>query len=345
MARGASGARRVALLVGAITLALGLVPVAADATHVRCGDVVTQDTTLDSDLVDCPGNGVVIGASGITVDLGGHTVDGTPESGGKGIDDSAGHDEVTVRNGTVRDFFRGVDLRGTDRSLISRLTFASTSAVNLEEADGNVITRNNIAGNGVTVFVGSSHNVIEGNSISGPGTGIQLWGGLTGPAEVRGTRIERNRLTGNAVGLLIYLGAIETVASGNEVSGNSDLGVAVAGTSTLLERNTVSGNGQGIHVSGQHTRLLRNRVTGNDGDGVLAGAGNNAFGTVLEGNTASGNGDDGIDVENAQTSLARNTANDNGDFGIEAVAGVTDNGGNRAAGNGNPAQCLNVACR
>lgn len=29
---------------------------------------------------------------------------------------------------------------------------------------------------------------------------------------------------------------------------------------------------------------------------------------------------------------------------LEAVPGVTDGGGNRARGNGNPAQCTNVAC-
>jgi hypothetical protein len=42
--------------------------------HVGCGDVITQDTTLDSDLSACPGDGIVIGASDITLDLGGHTV-------------------------------------------------------------------------------------------------------------------------------------------------------------------------------------------------------------------------------------------------------------------------------
>ena len=31
--------------------------------HVQCGDVITQDTTLDSDLIDCPGDGIVIGAT------------------------------------------------------------------------------------------------------------------------------------------------------------------------------------------------------------------------------------------------------------------------------------------
>jgi len=46
------------------------------ASHVGCGDTITTDTTLDSDLVNCPNNGIVIGANNITLDLNGHTIDG-----------------------------------------------------------------------------------------------------------------------------------------------------------------------------------------------------------------------------------------------------------------------------
>jgi hypothetical protein len=41
---------------------------------VSCGDVITADTTLDSNLVDCPSNGIVIGADDITLDLNGHRI-------------------------------------------------------------------------------------------------------------------------------------------------------------------------------------------------------------------------------------------------------------------------------
>jgi hypothetical protein len=46
------------------------------AGPVSCGDTITADTTLDTDLVDCPNNGIVIGADDITLDLNGHTIDG-----------------------------------------------------------------------------------------------------------------------------------------------------------------------------------------------------------------------------------------------------------------------------
>ena len=61
-------------VLGCALVVLLALPSSAIATHVSCGDVITQDTTLDSDLVNCPGDGVVIGASNITLDLAGLTL-------------------------------------------------------------------------------------------------------------------------------------------------------------------------------------------------------------------------------------------------------------------------------
>ena len=46
---------------------------------VHCGDVITQDTKLGNDLVDCPADGLVIGADDVTLDLHGHTIDGVAQ--------------------------------------------------------------------------------------------------------------------------------------------------------------------------------------------------------------------------------------------------------------------------
>jgi large repetitive protein len=90
----------------------------AVASHVQCGDVITQDTTLDSDLIDCPGDGVVIGAAGISLDLGGHTVDSNGAGDYFGVRNglppgtsrppSLGHPNVTVEDGTIREFKDGI---------------------------------------------------------------------------------------------------------------------------------------------------------------------------------------------------------------------------------------------
>ena len=88
----------------------------ASATHVRCGDTITADTTLDSDLLDCPNNGIVIGADDITLDLNGHTIDGDGDPFEPCPKDepcdigvlNEGHDGVTIKGGTVTDFGLGV---------------------------------------------------------------------------------------------------------------------------------------------------------------------------------------------------------------------------------------------
>jgi hypothetical protein len=64
----------------------------------------------------------------------------------------------------------------------------------------------------------------------------------------------------------------------------------------------------------------------------------------LRGNRTDRNGDDGIDVRSDKVALVANRASSNFDLGIEAIAGVLDGGGNRAFGNGNPLQCVSIAC-
>ena len=78
--------------------------------HVGCGDTITTDTTLESDLVDCPNDGIVIGADNITLDLNGHTIDGDGrrvDSGPEGEDcdvgmlNRTGYNRLTVVGGTI----------------------------------------------------------------------------------------------------------------------------------------------------------------------------------------------------------------------------------------------------
>jgi parallel beta-helix repeat protein len=117
--------------------------------------------------------------------------------------------------------------------------------------------------------------------------------------------------------------------------------------------NLIRGNESSIRVaSGTGNALLRNTANDNQDDffedGFLGADGilvtESASDTLLKGNYAARNADDGIDVRNPSSRLIHNTGNFNGDLGIEAVPGVRGVG-NRASGNENPLQCLNVVCR
>ena len=102
-------AGRVALAIFALALA-GLPAFGAgqaSASHVSCGDTITADTTLDSDLLNCPNNGILIGADGITLNLNRHVIDGDgTEFGGCGKNEfcdvgvaNDGRDDVTIKGG------------------------------------------------------------------------------------------------------------------------------------------------------------------------------------------------------------------------------------------------------
>ncbi|RJQ37435.1 right-handed parallel beta-helix repeat-containing protein [Candidatus Parcubacteria bacterium] len=75
-----------------------------------CGDTLVDDRTLtEDDLVthgQCPGNGLVIATDDIDLDLNDRTISGSGSGAGVRIEGAEG---VTVANGKIRGFFRGID--------------------------------------------------------------------------------------------------------------------------------------------------------------------------------------------------------------------------------------------
>jgi large repetitive protein len=379
-----------AFLLAVLAAILAPGPASADQAHpVRCGDTITRDTRLKNDLVNCPGNGIVIGADNITLDLNGHTVDGDGVVGCEelytcdfGVDNTAGHHGVTIKDGSIREFATAVVVLGANHNRLRRLSSSHNilGGVLLIESPGARIEQNSISANGLTtdqaglIVFDSSGVRIEGNSVSDNGDiGMFLQG-------VDDSRVERNSVSGNPEAGVILDGNRNEV-SGNRASKNGD-GISVGGDSNTIVSNRVSdsfacpdGCGAGIGSTGGTGNLIarnfvarasragiwiadfedegglpgidnvveRNLVVDAEADGVLVES--TVTDTLLKRNIAIGAGDDGIDVDSTTTSLRRNTANANGDLGIEAVAGVTDLGGNTASGNGNPLQCQNVFCQ
>src|SRR5262245_19149717 len=121
------------LSVLALLFAVVLIVVAPEASGgggtpiTTCGKTVTTNAVLPQDL-NCPGSpGVVVGASGITIDLRGFTLRGDRTAGDYGIDDSGGYDKVAIKNGTLSHFDFGIDADGADNLQISSLLAAGNS--------------------------------------------------------------------------------------------------------------------------------------------------------------------------------------------------------------------------
>jgi parallel beta-helix repeat protein len=304
----------------ALALALSMVPAAfafAADGRVHCGDVLTEDTVLKNDLTNCRADGLIIGADGVMVDLNGHEIDGTDAAGSAGIRNT-GHDEVIIKDGD----FVGLDIGGFE------------SGIRLRGVEHNRVIGLRVEGSSFSIALFNSRlNLVRGNNALG--------GAFNQCGTVRGAGIalfnsRRNEIQRNSAEL-------------------SDFGIAlVSSERNLLEENQAAPSDSdgnqcfGIYVADSNRTVVRdNLAANNDIDGVFVPAGSRN--TLIVGNRAVFNGDDGIDVNSSTTTITRNTANENGVFpptglGIEAVPGVTDGGGNRAKNNGDPRQCVNVEC-
>jgi parallel beta-helix repeat protein len=327
----------------ALVLTFVLLPGDALARHVQCGERITENVRLDSDLRDCEGVGLVVGADGVTVDLGGHTIDGTGR--GTGIVNGYGGDgrrDVEIRNGTVRGFKVGLRSGGRATQL-RRLTITknATGGVVLRGSqcivERNVISDNGY-GHGISLKSAGSCR-IDSNRIS-----RQLGAGIETDRS-SGNRIEDNRITGNRRAGILLAATTGSAVERNSVLGN-DVGISLfdRSNSNIVRRNTAALNATGVAVTfgGTGNRIEHNSVSASDGAGIRfaeTGSNNQATRNLVtlsgaegirvidsaalrvEGNSLYDNSGDGIFVaeqDTGGTTLRRNTTNHNGDDGIDA---------------------------
>ena len=293
----------------------------AAAAPLQCGATVTRNVTLRSDLVGCTGDGLVIGAAGVKVDLHGFTIGGSKTPGSAGIRNE-GYAGLQVVGGrrfaAIQEFEVGVLVSHGAYPSISAITTRSvTYGVRLESARGATVRGNDLGffevgpaldtcstatAPAAILLVDSDRALVRDNRAELSGFGILL------------VRSDDAIVRGN--------GAAPLGSDGNECSGIVLVGSARAtlvGNTTTENRSGKVGGGDGIFV-----------------DGASPGA-------VLRNNVALTNTDDGIDVERAGTRLTDNRADRNDDLGIEAVPGVRGSG-NTATDNQNPLQCVGIAC-
>ena len=198
---------------------------------VRCGDVIAVDTTLIRDL-RCPGDGLIIGASDVTLDLAGHTISGAGAGAGVWSNSSF---VLTIENGTIRNFTSGIVLfdagsRGT--ATIANMTISANT------------------GTGIDLGGDSWLDVVTGNTVSGNGGD-----GIRARYANDATTYENNRVFSNG-GAGFAVDQASSSFIGNDVRRNGDDGITVSDVGAFFAPayhfldNTADRNGQlGIRVT------------------------------------------------------------------------------------------------
>ena len=257
-----------------------------------CGQVVTTNALLTQDLT-CAGAGVIVGASGVTIDLNGHVLKGDGTAGHYGIDNKGGYADLVVKNGVVRNFDTGV----------YAITYASGQTVSSVVASGNV---------GQGIYISGPSAKVESSTAAGNGqTGIHV---LVGPGSVtkstasgnglhgiwmEGTKqsVKSSTAVGNAGYGIVVSGDAASVTSAS-ANGNKAVGIRVVGALASIKSSTTSGNGgHGIAVSGDATVLKGNRAEANgfpggNSDGAGLGIENTSFTTPPVGTNVDRGNDD-----------------------------------------------------
>jgi parallel beta-helix repeat protein len=355
------------------------------ARQLHCGDTITTNIVLHKDLVNCPNNGLIIGADGITLNLNGHKIDGdgAPAAGcdpntefcDLGVVND-GHDGVTVMHGSVREFLFGLAVGPTRHSRVlglstARNQFAGIFCFRCVRS----LVRNSAANRtkgvvdevGMLLFQSHHDRILNSSFRHNAQAGIRS-------AESTNTLIKGNRMSRNGGEGLIMEGGEGFQIRHNRLVRNGGGITLGPGSHNVIKRNRIFRARDGIRIEKGHGNLVAHNVVAHDRhvgirDGIehfrSSGGAHNvlrrnlvrgsrvddfqmvrkARKSQLKDNVARGAGGDGFDIEGRRIKLTGNLAARNGDLGIEAVRGVIDGGGNRARHNGDPRQCRNIVCR
>jgi nitrous oxidase accessory protein NosD len=341
-----------AALVAAAPAGAGAAPAPA------CGQTVTASVRLTADLAGCAGNGLVVGAAGVTIDLGGHTISGTNAKGGEGIAVD-GHARVRILNGTIRGFrVNGVALRSSPGSLVRRVRVRAIGAGGKEgeppsagifvKGSKGVRVIDNDVSNRVKAYQSDGVDVIESPGVLVRGNRLvgNAWNGLAFIMSPGG-RILDNVFSGNVNQGTEVNASARPLVAGNRATGNGQSGLVVGATSgARVTGNALGGNRQaGVFLFDLRGSLVRGNAARGNRVGIDLSAGQKgSSGNRVAGNRVAASTGVGIGVASPGNRLTGNVVLGNREGGIDAVAGTLDGGGNRASGNTGGPQCRGVAC-
>jgi parallel beta-helix repeat protein len=268
---------------GAASERLGLQPNSGIAS---CGQVVTQDVTLTSDLNCDNGDGLIVGASGITINLNGYSITG-PQGGSEENPTTANSDSgndgaenpTTANSDSGNDGAENITPVSTGRQTTD---YDGSSGILVANAD-------NVAIAGLGEIAGFSRGVTFLGSSGGAVTDVQLVNNEIGVviASSEGTEVSRNTITNNGIAV-VSDASNGGVTAFNQIVANLEQGILLLGSSdNVVAANNMYGNGaSGIYLDpmSQRNHIDYNTVFGHDtadlnnADGMPTNVNQNSFG-------------------------------------------------------------------
>ena len=224
----------------------------------RCGDTVRRDTTLTADLSRCRGNGLILGADGITLNLNGHTISGN--GGGSGIIVTGRRAVHITGSGLFHRLETAVLLKNTTGSQVGQITVEDNLfGVTMEGGSADTVFHMNFE---AIRFLGGDRHLALLNTVSDKGadaSGVALdhtprarmvHNDISGMEfagiwvdEADGNVVEAKRMTDTGRGVLVFRGSRNHISYAHIAAGPkwpSADGIALfSGTSNRTDRNVI----------------------------------------------------------------------------------------------------------
>jgi len=267
-----------------LTLLLLAAP-AAWAETVNCTAITALPTVITSQGVYCltgnlttnmtAGNAIEIQTNNVTIDLNGWKLGGQAAGAGTGAKGifAFQRKNITIKNGTIRGFYRGIFLSDSypyttsQGHLIEDIRADNNIRMGMHiEGRGNIVRRNQVVDTGGTTVIGSAfgiyligpggrvlNNDISG-TVTGSGGGFGLYLSTADGAVIEGNRIDDVSTGSGGITRGIYiLSSNDVLARGNSIT-RADVGIYYSSGST--------GKYMGTLTSGVTTRFLGGTAVG-----------------------------------------------------------------------------------
>jgi parallel beta-helix repeat protein len=236
----------------AASQSLGLLPSSGVAS---CGEIVNEDVTLTSDLECGPGDGLIVGANDITINLNGYSITSSDEAGSEdpsmNYDGSSGILVPNAQNvaisglGEVSGFDRGITFMGSSGGQVADIQLANNDiGVLMSGSEGTEVSRNTITNNGIALISDSSNKGV----------------------------IAFNQVVANLEQGMLVLGSDENVVAANNMFGNGENGIYldILSNGNTMDFNTVFGH-EGADLNnddGRSTNVNQNSFGENNNCGT-----------------------------------------------------------------------------
>jgi hypothetical protein len=230
--------------------------------NLECGDTVTASARLTKNLVACRGDGLVIGAPNVVLDLAGHTISSSPQSEFVAGVRVAGQANVTLRGGRIEGFNSNVLLSEAPGARVDRMILvgAQFAGVAMGVENGATVRRSLFRQNLIAINTDESSNIrVDLNVVRRGAFGINLGSGSD-------LSLTRNLLVEQEFrGIFAASRTVRASLVRNVVRGSGQDGIVVNDATATLTRNQAHRNAASGIVAVDGVAGSRNSATNNGG--------------------------------------------------------------------------------